>query len=147
VTDRVKLAILTRNIPWFSLECPGEFWYNILKWATARSYPILRYWPNMNLFPARWHILTTLLNDVIFDTRVGSFLTQEVEDPIFQADHSAQTVAEIKDPWSYAASPQYIFTTWCLIKHKLTNNVYILLTFLLNICFIICFIIYIYMFY
>jgi hypothetical protein len=36
------------------------------------------------------------------------------------ADHSPQSSAKVTNVWSYTYTPQYVFMTWCLVKHR--NN-------------------------
>jgi hypothetical protein len=35
-----------------------------------------------------------------------------------EADHSPPSSAEVKNAWSYPSTPQYVFTAWCLVKHR-----------------------------
>jgi hypothetical protein len=35
-----------------------------------------------------------------------------------EADHSPPSSAEVKNAWSYASTPQYVFMAWCLVKHR-----------------------------
>jgi hypothetical protein len=35
-----------------------------------------------------------------------------------KAYHSPPSSAEVKNAWSYTSTPQYIFMTWCLVKHR-----------------------------
>jgi hypothetical protein len=35
-----------------------------------------------------------------------------------EADHSPPSNAEVKNAWSYTSTPQYVFMTWCLVKHR-----------------------------
>jgi hypothetical protein len=35
-----------------------------------------------------------------------------------EADHSSPPIAEVKNAWSYASTPPYIFMAWCLVKHR-----------------------------
>jgi len=37
--------------------------------------------------------------------------------PEHKADHSLPPTAEVKNVWNYTSAPQYIFVTWCLVKH------------------------------
>jgi hypothetical protein len=37
-----------------------------------------------------------------------------------EADHSPLSTAEVKKVWSYTSTPQYVFTTWCIVKHRKT---------------------------
>jgi hypothetical protein len=46
----------------------------------------------------------------------GSF--PGVKLPGREADHSPPSSAEIKNARSYASTPQYFFTAWCLVKHR-----------------------------
>jgi hypothetical protein len=34
------------------------------------------------------------------------------------ADHSPLSSAEVKNAWSYTSTPQYVFMTWCFVKHR-----------------------------
>jgi hypothetical protein len=44
-------------------------------------------------------------------------LSLEVRRPGREADHSPPFSAEVKNAWSYAFTPQYVFMAWCLVKH------------------------------
>jgi hypothetical protein len=35
-----------------------------------------------------------------------------------EADQSPLTIAEVKKPWLYTATPPYIFMAQCLVKHR-----------------------------
>jgi len=35
-----------------------------------------------------------------------------------EADHSPLYIAEVKNAWSHTTVLQYVFTAWCLIKHR-----------------------------
>jgi hypothetical protein len=35
-----------------------------------------------------------------------------------ETDHSPPWSAEVKNEWSYASTPQYVFMEWCLVKHR-----------------------------
>jgi hypothetical protein len=35
-----------------------------------------------------------------------------------EAEHSPPSSAEVKNVWSYTSTPQYVFTAWCLVKHR-----------------------------
>jgi hypothetical protein len=35
-----------------------------------------------------------------------------------EADHSSPSSVEDKTAWSYTSTQQYIFMTWCLVKHR-----------------------------
>jgi hypothetical protein len=37
---------------------------------------------------------------------------------VFEAGHSPQPVAEVKNAWSYISAPPYIILSWCLSKHR-----------------------------
>jgi hypothetical protein len=41
-----------------------------------------------------------------------------VKRPGREADHSPQSSAQVKNAWSYTLNPQYVFTAWCLVKHR-----------------------------
>jgi hypothetical protein len=41
-----------------------------------------------------------------------------VKRPGCEADHSLSSNAEVKNAWSYTSTPQYVFCTWCLVKHR-----------------------------
>jgi hypothetical protein len=36
----------------------------------------------------------------------------------YEADYSPPPSSEVKNSWSYASTPSYVFMTWSLIKHK-----------------------------
>jgi hypothetical protein len=42
----------------------------------------------------------------------------KVKRPGREADHSPPSSGEIKNAWSYTSTPQYVFTAWCLVKHR-----------------------------
>jgi hypothetical protein len=46
----------------------------------------------------------------------GTFL--EVKQPGREADHSLPSSAEVKNAWRYASTSEYVFETWCLVKHS-----------------------------
>jgi hypothetical protein len=46
----------------------------------------------------------------------GSF--PAVKRPGREADHSPPSSAEIKNAWRYTSNHQYVFMTWCLVKHR-----------------------------
>jgi hypothetical protein len=50
------------------------------------------------------------------DTRVSFSLSLEIKRPGREADNSHPSSAEVKNAWSYAYTPQYAFTAWCLVK-------------------------------
>jgi hypothetical protein len=35
-----------------------------------------------------------------------------------EANHPPPSSAEVKNKWSYTSIPQYVFRSWCLIKHR-----------------------------
>jgi hypothetical protein len=35
-----------------------------------------------------------------------------------EADHSPPCSAEVKNAWRYTSTPQYVFMSWCLVKHR-----------------------------
>jgi hypothetical protein len=37
-----------------------------------------------------------------------------------EVDLSPPSTGEVKNAWSYASIPQYVFMAWCLVKHR--NN-------------------------
>jgi hypothetical protein len=45
-------------------------------------------------------------------------LSLEVKRPGREADHSPPSGAEVKNVWSYTSTPHYVFTAWCLVKHR-----------------------------
>jgi hypothetical protein len=49
---------------------------------------------------------------------VPGALSFGVKWPGREADHSPPSSAEVKNEWSYASTPQYIFMEWCLVKHR-----------------------------
>jgi hypothetical protein len=38
-----------------------------------------------------------------------------VKRPGREVDHSSPSIAEVKNAWNYASTPQYVFMAWCLI--------------------------------
>jgi hypothetical protein len=44
---------------------------------------------------------------------VQKALPLEVKRPAREADDSSQSVAEVKNAWSYTSTPQYVFMAWC----------------------------------
>jgi len=32
--------------------------------------------------------------------------------------HAPASSDEVKNAWSYTSIPQYVFTSWCLVKHR-----------------------------
>jgi hypothetical protein len=49
---------------------------------------------------------------------VSGALSWGVKRPGREADHSPPSSAKIKNASSYTSTPQYIFTVWCLVKHR-----------------------------
>jgi hypothetical protein len=45
-------------------------------------------------------------------------ITLEVKRPGREADHSPPSSTETKNAWSYTSTHQYVFMTWCLVKHR-----------------------------
>jgi len=45
-------------------------------------------------------------------------LTLGEKRPDREADHSHSSNSEVKNEWSYTSTPSYIFTAWCLVKHR-----------------------------
>jgi hypothetical protein len=41
-----------------------------------------------------------------------------VKRPGHEADHSPPSSADVKNAWSYTSTPQYVFMSWYLVKHK-----------------------------
>jgi hypothetical protein len=41
-----------------------------------------------------------------------------VKRPERNADHSFPSSTEVKNSRSYTSTPQYVFTAWCLVKHR-----------------------------
>jgi len=41
-----------------------------------------------------------------------------IKRPGREADHSPTSSAEDKNAWSYTSTPYYVFTAWCLVKHR-----------------------------
>jgi hypothetical protein len=50
-----------------------------------------------------------------------------IKRPGREADHSPPSNAEVKNAWSYTSTPQYVFMTWCLVKHRDNFTFYIYL--------------------
>jgi hypothetical protein len=50
--------------------------------------------------------------------RVPGTLSLGVKRPGPEADHSPPSSAEVKNAWSYTSTPQYVFMTWYLVKHR-----------------------------
>jgi len=38
--------------------------------------------------------------------------------PGHEVDDSLPSSAEVKNVWSYTSTPPYVFTAWCLVKHR-----------------------------
>jgi hypothetical protein len=49
---------------------------------------------------------------------VSGALSLEVKRPGCEADHSTPSSAEVKEYWSYTATPQYVFMAWYFVKHR-----------------------------
>jgi hypothetical protein len=49
---------------------------------------------------------------------VPGALSLGVKWPGCEADHSPPSSAEVKNACSYTSTPQYVFTAWCLVKHR-----------------------------
>jgi hypothetical protein len=45
-------------------------------------------------------------------------LTLEVKQLEHEADHSPLSNAKAKNEWSYTSTSQYVFTAWCIVKHR-----------------------------
>jgi hypothetical protein len=41
-----------------------------------------------------------------------------VKRPEHEANHSPTAGVEVKNAWSYTSTPQYVFMSWCLVKHR-----------------------------
>jgi hypothetical protein len=79
----------------------GQSWYFFL-FATA-SIPTV----GLTQSPIQW---------------VLENLSRRVKRPRREADHSPPSSAEVTNAWSYTSAPQYVFTAWCLVKHRDTFN-------------------------
>jgi hypothetical protein len=44
-------------------------------------------------------------------------LSPGVKRPVCEAKHSPPSSAKFKNAWSYTSNSQYVFITWCLVKH------------------------------
>jgi hypothetical protein len=51
-------------------------------------------------------------------SRVAGALTPRVKRPGSEVDHSPPCSAKVKNTWSYTSTSQYVFVTWCLLKHR-----------------------------
>jgi hypothetical protein len=77
-------------------------------------------------FDSRWGLgifLTTASRTALRPTQppiqwVEGAPSLEVRRPGREADHSPPSSAEVKNAWSYTSTPQYVFMTWCLVKHR-----------------------------
>jgi hypothetical protein len=49
---------------------------------------------------------------------VSGTLSLGVKWPVREAEHSPPSSAQVKNSWSYASTPQYVFMAWCLVKHR-----------------------------
>jgi hypothetical protein len=49
---------------------------------------------------------------------VPGVLSLGVKLPGREADHSPPSSTEVKNAWIYNSTPQYVFTAWCLLKHR-----------------------------
>jgi hypothetical protein len=45
-------------------------------------------------------------------------LSLGVKWPGHEADRSSPSSTEVKNAWSYTSTPQYVFMTWCFVKHR-----------------------------
>jgi hypothetical protein len=45
-------------------------------------------------------------------------LSLRVKWPEGKTDHSPPSSAEVKNAWRYTSTPQYVFMSWCLVKHR-----------------------------
>jgi hypothetical protein len=45
-------------------------------------------------------------------------LSLGVRRPRREADHSPPSSVEFNTAWNYTSTPQYVFMTWCLVKHR-----------------------------
>jgi len=61
-------------------------------------------------------ICTDLIRLTISCSTGGS--SPGVKRPKREADHSPSSSAEVRTAWSYTFTPSYVFTAWCLIKHR-----------------------------
>jgi hypothetical protein len=61
----------------------------------------------------------TSLCTLVHTAQIGcEALSPTVERPWREAVHSVPSNAGIKNAWSCAAPPQYVFTEFCFIKHR-----------------------------
>jgi hypothetical protein len=49
---------------------------------------------------------------------VPGALSLGVKRPGREVDHSPPFSAEVKNAWNYNSTPQYVFMTWCFVKHR-----------------------------
>jgi hypothetical protein len=49
---------------------------------------------------------------------IQGYPSPAVKRPGREADHSPLSSAEVKNAWTCTSTPQYVFTVWCLVKHR-----------------------------
>jgi glycerol-3-phosphate acyltransferase PlsY len=54
-----------------------------------------------------------------------------------EADPSPPSSAEVKNVWIYISNPQYVFMTWCLVKHRDNFTFYFINKQILSVLFLI----------
>jgi hypothetical protein len=68
-------------------------------------------------------LFTTVSRTVLGPTHrpiqwVPGSLSLAMKRPVCEANHSPSSSAEVKNAWSYTATPQYVFMAWCLVKRR-----------------------------
>jgi len=53
----------------------------------------------------------------VLSTGYGA-LSPWIKRPGHEAEDSAPPSAEVKNVWTYTSTPPYVFTAWCLVKHR-----------------------------
>jgi hypothetical protein len=76
----------------------------------------------LSLSLTKYHAMTTY--PLIFKPtqtpiqRLPGALSLGVKQPDRDADHSLPSSVEVKNARSYTSTPLYVFTMWCLVKHR-----------------------------
>jgi hypothetical protein len=45
---------------------------------------------------------------------------------VSETDHTPSSCARVNKAWSYISTPQYVFMTWLLIKHRILIHITVL---------------------
>jgi hypothetical protein len=87
-------AVIAQSVQWLDTGC-----------KTGVKFPLHRVQIGSVALPASYLMST-------------GDLSPRVKRTAREADHTAPSSAEIKHTWSYTSTPPYIFTAWCLLKHR-----------------------------